>query len=143
MISITKIFHFEMAHAIYGYPGACSNIHGHSYELHVSVTAATLTDEYIPSTGILFDFKELKKAVKESVINIFDHQLVLSEKYIHSKDVNPDTENLYVFDTEPSAENLLVFIRNKLEMVFPPEIRLVCLKLYETKESYATWTNYM
>ena len=38
MIKITKIVHFEMAHAIYGYNGRCKNIHGHSYELHVTVT---------------------------------------------------------------------------------------------------------
>jgi 6-pyruvoyltetrahydropterin/6-carboxytetrahydropterin synthase len=39
MISITKIFRFETAHAIFGYEGPCAHIHGHSYELHVSVAA--------------------------------------------------------------------------------------------------------
>ena len=38
MLKLTKIFHFEMAHAIHGYAGACKHIHGHSYELHVTVT---------------------------------------------------------------------------------------------------------
>lgn len=28
MLTLTKIFHFEMAHAINGYPGSCKNIHG-------------------------------------------------------------------------------------------------------------------
>lgn len=39
MLQLTKIFHFEMAHAIDGYAGACKNIHGHTYELHVTVSA--------------------------------------------------------------------------------------------------------
>ena len=37
MISVTKIFNFEMAHALHNYGGPCANIHGHSYILHVTV----------------------------------------------------------------------------------------------------------
>ena len=37
MLLLTKIFDFETAHAIDGYNGMCKNIHGHSYELHVTV----------------------------------------------------------------------------------------------------------
>lgn len=66
MLMVTKIFQFEMAHAIYGYPGACKNIHGHSYELHVTVSADYKKRSYIPDTGFIIDFKELKKNCKYS-----------------------------------------------------------------------------
>jgi 6-pyruvoyltetrahydropterin/6-carboxytetrahydropterin synthase len=36
-IRVTKLFRFEMAHALNGYDGPCKNIHGHSYELQVTV----------------------------------------------------------------------------------------------------------
>ena len=49
MLLVTKIFYFEMAHAIHGYAGACKNIHGHSYELEVTVSGCTTKDEYIPA----------------------------------------------------------------------------------------------
>ena len=47
MITITKIFRFEAAHAIHGYPGACANLHGHSYELHVRVAGAHRDEKFI------------------------------------------------------------------------------------------------
>ncbi|MDG1792604.1 MAG: 6-carboxytetrahydropterin synthase, partial [Flavobacteriaceae bacterium] len=36
-IRITKQFNFETGHALYGYDGACRNVHGHSYKLFVTV----------------------------------------------------------------------------------------------------------
>ena len=36
-IRITKQFSFETGHALYGYDGKCKNIHGHSYQLFVTV----------------------------------------------------------------------------------------------------------
>ncbi len=53
MIRITKIFHFETAHAVHGYIGKCSHIHGHSYELHVCVAAREQQDEYIAAPGFV------------------------------------------------------------------------------------------
>ena len=72
MLSVTKIFYFEMAHAIYGYSGPCKNVHGHSYELHVTVGADDQGDEFIPAPGFILDFKELKSIVNTSVIDILD-----------------------------------------------------------------------
>ena len=36
-IRVTKRFHFEMAHTLYEYDGLCRNIHGHSYNLEVTI----------------------------------------------------------------------------------------------------------
>lgn len=48
MLQLTKIFHFEMTHAIHGYSGACKNIRNHSYELHITVSGRETSGEYIP-----------------------------------------------------------------------------------------------
>ena len=141
MLSLTKIFHFEMAHAIYGYPGTCKNIHGHSYELHVTVCSSEEKQGYIASPGFVLDFKEIKKLVMPVVLEIFDHKLVLSRDYLAKF---PDThlqENLFVLESEPSAENILIYIQHTLSANLPSTIRLVKLKLYETKDSYAQWEN--
>ena len=37
MIRITKEFKFEMVHALHAYDGLCKNIHGHSYQLWVTI----------------------------------------------------------------------------------------------------------
>ena len=72
MISITKIFRFEAAHALHHYPGSCAHIHGHSYELHVTVQAEQTSDDFIGGLGIIMDFKDLKTRVQQCAINAID-----------------------------------------------------------------------
>lgn len=139
MISITKIFRFETAHAIDGYPGDCQHIHGHSYHLHVTVIAATQYPGYLPGTGIAVDFKDLKKIVHSSIVDHFDHYLILSKQYVAKNPQWEDHPHLFVMEVEPTAENLLIFIRDTLQQALPPSIRLKKLKLYETPDSFACW----
>lgn len=139
MLKITKIFRFEMAHAISGYPGKCKDIHGHSYELHVTVAPHHVAQhELIGGTGLVMDFKELKAIVNECVIHPLDHRLVLSKEFI--KLHNPASyENLLAWDHEPSAENLILHIQRLLREKLPAHVRLARLKLFETHDSYAEW----
>jgi 6-pyruvoyltetrahydropterin/6-carboxytetrahydropterin synthase len=139
MISITKIFRFETAHAIFGYEGPCAHIHGHSYELHVRVGAEQNENGYISGTGIIIDFKELKSIVQTSVIKKLDHKLVLSKEYLANTSNRFLNQEVVVFEAEPTAENLLIFIRNEIQNLFPTNIKLQKLTLWETRDSYAEW----
>jgi 6-pyruvoyltetrahydropterin/6-carboxytetrahydropterin synthase len=139
MLRLTKIFHFEMAHAIYGYRGACSSIHGHSYELHVTVASTTETDDPIPGCGILMDFKALKAIVKTCVIEPLDHKLLLSGNFLSKTPTLVSHQNLVTWPVEPTAENILLFIKKALHDKLPAGVILSNLKLYETKDSYAEW----
>ena len=56
---LTKYFKFDAAHNLVHYHGKCEKLHGHTY--HMSVTLKGTPDE----EGMVFDFTELKKAVKE------------------------------------------------------------------------------
>lgn len=142
LVELTKIFHFEMAHAIHGYEGACKNIHGHSYELHVTVSARERRDdEYIPAPGLIFDFRELKQLVTESIVKRLDHKLVLSQNHITAHQGICTKENLVVLAAEPTAENLLIYIKRILSEKLPLTVQLTELKLYETKDSFAKWVN--
>ncbi len=60
-IRITKEFHFEMAHTLLGYDGPCRNIHGHSYELKVTLLGVPIDDPKNPKLGMVMDFGDLKK----------------------------------------------------------------------------------
>lgn len=139
MISITKVFRFETAHAIYGYQGPCAHIHGHSYELHVSVKSQKPIEGYLEGQGILIDFKELKTIVNEKVVRALDHKLILSKEYLANSKNSFAPEALFIFDAEPTAENMLLFIRNQLLPIMPSHIRLSALRLWETRDSYAEW----
>lgn len=140
MLSLTKVFHFETGHALHNYEGACKNIHGHSYELHVSITTAvTQSDQYLPAPGFIIDFKEIKKIVNRSVVDLLDHKLILSNDYLENNPELKDLENLIKWDFEPSAENILLFIRATLFSHLPKEIKLRKLLLFETKSSFVEW----
>lgn len=141
MLQLTKIFHFETAHAILGYPGSCKNIHGHSYELHVTVSGKGTDGEYIPARGFVLDFKELKQLVIESILKKVDHKLILSHDYVAEHPEIALQENLVVMDAEPTAENLLIFMQRILSSALPLTVDLAELKLYETKDSFAKWIN--
>ena len=141
MISVTKIFNFEMAHALYNYEGPCSNIHGHSYVLHVTVKSAKGRENELIPPGFIIDFKELKEIVNSKVIANLDHKLVLSSGYLNSLESNTFFKNLFAFEAEPSAENLLLFISKELIASLPPQVFLHSLKLLETNNSYAEWFN--
>lgn len=141
MITLTKIFHFEMAHAIHGYNGPCAHIHGHSYELHVSVSSCEPTTGYLPGQGFDIDFAAIKQVVQQHIIGPLDHALVLSAAFRNAHPGPWQHEKLVSWEAEPTAENLLVFMAGALEKNLPPQIKPVHLRLYETRNSYAEWTN--
>ncbi len=139
MLRVTKIFRFETAHAISGYQGSCRHIHGHSYVLHVTVEPTQLLNNYLPAPGFVIDFKQLKQVVQQAVVDRFDHCIILSEDYLKENPQLRSLPNLDVWGAEPTAENILLYIKDKLKVSLPQEIRLHQLKLYETVDSYAEW----
>lgn len=130
-----------MAHAIYGYPGKCKNLHGHSYELHVTVGTVLKQDDYIAAPGFIMDFKDLKHLVQQLVINKLDHNIILSEDYIRENNSIATSENICIWQKEPTAENILIFIKRQLQEKLLNGVQLIGLKLYETNDSYAEWIN--
>ena len=140
MITINKIFRFEAAHAIHGYLGKCANIHGHSYELHVGVRASHPSEGMIDQLGIILDFKDLKKYVQESAINKVDHKLILSKEYPREMFANHHEYELLILNHEPTAENLIIYLRDRIRPCLPDSVRLNSLKLWETKDSFAEWS---
>lgn len=139
MITVTKIFSFETAHAIFGYEGPCKHIHGHSYHLYVTVSCHVGDDMPLAAPGFLIDFRELKAIVQRNVIDELDHALVLSEDFLQHHTFPGRPGNLRTWSMEPSAENMLFFIRKQLENRLPDGVFLHQLKLFETEGSYAEW----
>jgi 6-pyruvoyltetrahydropterin/6-carboxytetrahydropterin synthase len=81
----------------------------------------------------------LKKIVNETVINKLDHQLVLSNEYLQTNTALISAENILAWEMEPTAENILIYIKQNLKLALPAEIKLIKLRLYETADSYAEW----
>ena len=89
----------ETAHLLVDHPGECKNIHGHSYEWTVTISASYLVDDMV------IDFSLLKQMM-EDVIGKYDHAFIVDDRSIHDFKVGA-LENMNVlmwFDGRPTAE---------------------------------------
>lgn len=82
---------FAAAHFLRDYNGKCENLHGHNYKVFAHVRGTKLNEG-----GMLLDFTKLKGALRTVCKNI-DHT---------------NLNDLQVFDQNPSAERIAMFIYN-------------------------------
>ena len=102
------------AHQLRDYNGPCANIHGHNWKVKVEVQS-----EVVDDMGIVIDFTSLDEKLWE-VIGPFDHQLI----------------NLVApFDKlNPTAENLVKFIYERLQNILTEKVSLRKVSVWETDE---------
>lgn len=112
--------HFDAAHALVGYPGECKNLHGHTWDIEVSVSGTELDE-----VGIVYDFKDLKNDLAE-ILATYDH--------VYLNEVTP-------FDTiNATAENLARVIYERLASVLPAHIRLKEVAVWESPIARLSYT---
>ena len=141
-IRITKQFSFETGHALYGYDGKCRNIHGHSYKLSVTVNGTPINDTDNVKYGMVIDFSDLKKIVKEEIVNEFDHATVFNKNTPHvelAKELKDRGHHVLLVDYQPTSEMMVIDFAQKIINRLPNNIRLHSLKLQETATCYAEW----
>jgi 6-pyruvoyltetrahydropterin/6-carboxytetrahydropterin synthase len=142
MIRITKSFSFETGHALYGYDGLCKNVHGHSYKLFVTVIGHPIEDNNHVKFGMVIDFKDLKKIVKEEIVNVFDHATVFNQNTPHvslAKTLESSGHKVLLVDYQPTSEMMVIDFAKKIKARLPKQITLHSLRLQETASSYAEW----
>lgn len=141
-IRITKQFSFETGHALYGYDGKCKNVHGHSYKLSVTVIGKPITDTSNVKYGMVIDFGDLKKIVKEEVVDVFDHATVFNQNTPHielAHELQNRGHHVILVNYQPTSENMVIDFAAKISNRLPQNITLHSLKLQETETSFAEW----
>ena len=141
-IRITKQFTFETGHALYGYDGKCRNVHGHSYKLSVTVIGTPISDTNNVKFGMVIDFGDLKKIVKEEIVSVFDHATVFNKNTPHvelAKELENRGHNVLLVDYQPTSEMMVIDFADKIKKRLPENIKLHSLKLRETETSYDEW----
>ena len=141
IIRVTKHYDFEMAHALYNYDGLCKNLHGHTYHLYVTVKGEPINDVADKKNGMVIDFSDLKVIVKKNIVDVLDHSVALYKKspIDDFKRLGELYERNHVFDFQPTCENLVIYIADKIMPMLPEGVSLYNVKLYETANSYAEW----
>ncbi len=139
-IRVTKIFEFDTAHALHNYDGLCSNIHGHTYKLHVTVIGEPIADTSSPKYGMVVDFGVLKNKIKENLVDKFDHSLIVSrDESDNFTNGSPIFRRIHVVDFQPTAENIVAHFAELIKPLLPDGVELFSLRLYETSTSFAEW----
>jgi len=129
MVYVTRRETFSAAHRLFNPKftpeenekifGKCSNPnwHGHNYILEVVVSGNPN-----PETGFVINLSELKKIIKEFVINKVDHK-------------NLNTETDFMKGIIPSTENVTVAIWKELYDKIPSG-KLYSVKVSETENNF-------
>ena len=141
-IRITKQFSFETGHALYGYDGKCKNVHGHSYRLDVTVIGTPISDNNNVKFGMVIDFGDLKKIVKDEIVDVFDHATVFNKNTPHvelAKELENRGHNVLLVNYQPTSEMMVIYFAEKIKKRLPSTIKLHSLKLQETATSFAEW----
>ena len=132
-VTVSRRAHFNAAHRLYrpnwsdekneAIFGKCNNphYHGHNYELIVSVTG-----EVDPETGYVLDVKILKDFIKSEIEDTLDH-----------KNLNLEVPEFK--HKNPTAENIVIFIYNKLKVVLEDDLDLE-VTLYETPRNFVSYS---
>jgi 6-pyruvoyltetrahydropterin/6-carboxytetrahydropterin synthase len=141
-VRITKEFTFETGHALYGYDGKCRNVHGHSYKLAVTVIGTPIDDMDNVKHGMVIDFTDLKKIVKEEIVDPFDHATVFNKNTPHvdlARELSERGHEVILADYQPTSEMMILDFAEKIQSRLPKNISLFSLRLRETETSYAEW----
>ncbi|WP_124979234.1 6-pyruvoyl trahydropterin synthase family protein [Nonlabens xiamenensis] len=141
-VRITKEFTFETGHALYGYDGKCRNVHGHSYKLAVTVIGMPIDELGHVKHGMVIDFGDLKKIIKEEIVDPFDHATVFNKNTPHvelAKELQDRGHDVILVDYQPTSEMMIIDFAEKIKNRLPASIVLHSLRLRETETSYAEW----
>lgn len=133
MLYLTRKEHFNAAHKLYNSKwskeknvevfGLCANEnwHGHNYDLYITIKGKPDVD-----TGFIMDVKDLSAIIKKFVIEPLDH-----------KNLNMDVP--FLKNIMCSTENLAIAIWNQIAPQLPSDVKLHCVKLYETPRIYVEY----
>ena len=132
-VRVTRRLHFSSAHKL-GRPdwsdarneevfGLCAspNWHGHNYEMDVTVEG-----EVNQETGFVYDLKQLRELVEQRVVNDVDHR-------------NLNVDVTWMQGVNPTTENLVVGIWNRIADGLPDGVKLVRIGLWETPRNYVEY----
>lgn len=138
--SITKTFDFDMGHRLSNYSGKCRRLHGHSYHLEVEVENITYL---LNDMGMVMDFGILKDIVKTRLLDEIDHKMMLkigdpvNEALAKALQDNEQTDHIVWVEFNPTAENMVVWMKDRIEPHLDGKLRIRRIKLYETPTSFA------
>jgi len=142
-LTITKRFSWAMAHMLENHDGLCKSLHGHEYQMDVTIRrmGRTMINDN-SSKGMVLDFSKLKEIVNEVIISKLDHAFAYNFNNKLSSEIGLFLANknmkVFPFPFRTTAENMAIWIMTTLNIELI-KLKVKCCKvaLWETPTSYA------
>lgn len=138
-MKVSKQLKWEAAHRlVHGYPGNCSQLHGHSYTATVVMESVGSLNRF----GFVKDFNEMK-VLKQWVDSFWDHAtLVSSEDAPLLEWLEANKQRYYIIDHNPTAEILGATLFSKAQGLLNDEFsNVVEVRINETCTSETVVTS--
>ena len=144
MYTVETTVSFEAAHRLYDvdtYAAECrENIHGHSYKVRIVVGSSKLN-----TAKMVIDFKLLKKIVKETIEDHYDHACILKWDDPLVQPIMDNCRKVIVVNDNPTAEYMAETFFNELSDRFDRDdldvpVSVISVSVQETEHNIATYT---
>lgn len=137
---VVKRFRWSMAHRLtHGYQGPCASLHGHEYEVEVTVAGE------MDAMGLAVDFADIKRACLGWIKEHLDHTTVVCNEDTALLDfLKRENQRHYVVNFNTTAENLATHLREvlqkELNRVLDRPLSVTHIRLLETPSSWVEVT---
>jgi 6-pyruvoyltetrahydropterin/6-carboxytetrahydropterin synthase len=120
---ISRAFHIDVGHRVYGHESKCAHLHGHRYTITVTLRSRDLDD-----LGRVVDFGDMVSTIGEWLLTNWDHGLVLFaddpfvELFACPTIQSPvstrfpilqtelSRQKMFILPTNPTAENMAQYL---------------------------------
>lgn len=123
---LTVHHHFDAAHRLSKHPGKCNNLHGHRWEVEVTVEADELN-----KNDMVVDIGDIKKIIDE-----YDHSLLVNKEVdrgLHDF-VEKAGWKMTSFLGDPTSERICKVLKDKLENKLKVKVREI--SVWESPDAY-------
>lgn len=143
-MQITTRLEFDAGHRIPDHKSQCRNLHGHRYAIEITLSGDIIQQDHASENGMVMDFSDVKKIVRETVVDVWDHAFIVYEGDQVVLDFLSSLPNhkTVIFPTIPTAENMASeafrLLKAQYKDVYGNHLTLERVRLYETPNS---WTD--
>jgi len=131
MFTVTQSVAFCYGHRLLNYRGKCRHLHGHNARALV-----TIEGEELDARGMLIDFNDIKRQVKDWIDAELDHNMLLHREDPVLPLLQAAGERVYVMDVNPTAENIARLLFEQIAAQGLPVREVV---VWETENSCAAY----
>ncbi len=142
-MDITTRLEFDAGHRIPNHKSSCKNLHGHRYAIEVTVTGPIHDDSKSSDFGMVIDFSDVKKIIKDLVVDRWDHAFIVyqdDKEIVNFLNTLPNHKTV-IFPVVPTAENMAsqayLILSIEFNKRFNHQLKLKQIRMYETPNSWA------